>query len=66
MYHAAFWLLLVYGWGWDELGPRAIGVFLLLLWTGGMFGLDLCQTPSIESDASSASSDRTSDGFVRW
>lgn len=38
--HAGFWLLLVYGWFWDEIGPRGIAVFLLL-WVCGMFGLPL-------------------------
>lgn len=36
--HAGFWLLLVYGWFWDEVGSRGIAVFLLL-WMSGMFGL---------------------------
>ena len=38
--HVGFWLLLVYGWFWDEIGARGITVFLLL-WGGGMFGLQL-------------------------
>ena len=38
--HAGFWVLLAYGWFWDELGPRAIGVFLLL-WLAAMFALQL-------------------------
>lgn len=36
--HVGFWLLLLYGWFWDEVGPRGIAVFLLL-WMTGMFGL---------------------------
>lgn len=35
--HVAFWCLLLYGWAWDELGPRAITVFLLF-WVAGFFG----------------------------
>ena len=35
--HVAFWVLLVYGWFWDELGLRGIGVFLLL-WVAGFLG----------------------------
>ncbi len=38
--HAAFWVLLVYGWFWDELGPRGIAAFLLA-WLAGFFGLPL-------------------------
>ncbi len=37
--HTAFWVLLVYGWFWDEMGLRGIAVFLLL-WVAGMFGLE--------------------------
>ena len=36
--HAAFWALLAIGWFIDELGPRAIAVFLVL-WMGGYLGL---------------------------
>jgi len=36
--HAGFWLLLVYGWFWDEIGPRGIAVFVGL-WLAGLFGL---------------------------
>ena len=36
--HLAFWLLLAYGWFWDEIGPRGIALFLLL-WLAGMIGL---------------------------
>lgn len=36
--HGAFWVLLAYGWFWDEIGSRGIAVFLLL-WAGGLFGL---------------------------
>ena len=38
--HVAFWVLLVYGWLWDELGRRGIAVFLLL-WIAGFFGVGL-------------------------
>ena len=38
--HVGFWVLLAYGWFWDELSLRAIAVFVLL-WVGGMFGLRL-------------------------
>jgi len=33
-----FWVLLAYGWFWDELGPTGIGVFIGL-WLAGRFGL---------------------------
>jgi hypothetical protein len=36
--HVGFWLLLAYGWGWGELGPRGVVVFALL-WLAGLFGL---------------------------
>jgi hypothetical protein len=36
--HAGFWLLLVYGWFWDEIGPRGLAVFVAL-WLAGWFGL---------------------------
>jgi len=36
--HVGFWLLLAYGWFWDEIGPRGIAVFVML-WLAGMFGL---------------------------
>jgi hypothetical protein len=36
--HVAFWFLAVYGWFWDELGPKTFGV-LVSLWLAGMFGL---------------------------
>lgn len=38
--HVGFWTLLAYGWFWDELGLRAMAVFLGL-WVGGFFGLRL-------------------------
>jgi hypothetical protein len=38
--HGAFWVLLAYGWFWEEIGPRAIVIFLLA-WIAGMFGLPL-------------------------
>jgi hypothetical protein len=36
--HLAFWVLLPYGWLWDELGAREVAGFVLL-WLGGLFGL---------------------------
>jgi len=36
--HVTFWLLLAYGWFWEDLGPVAVAVFLGL-WTAGFFGL---------------------------
>jgi hypothetical protein len=36
--HVTFWILLVYGWLWDELGVRGIAVFLSL-WVAGLYGL---------------------------
>ena len=36
--HIAFWVLLTYGWFWEELGVRGIGI-LLVLWLAGLFGL---------------------------
>jgi hypothetical protein len=36
--HLAFWVLLPYGWAWDELGPRGVIVFLVL-WMLGFYGL---------------------------
>ena len=36
--HVAFWVLLAYGWFWDELGPKGLAVFVVL-WLAGMFGL---------------------------
>jgi hypothetical protein len=38
--HLAFWVLLVYGWFWDEIGPRGIAVFLAL-WIAGVMALPL-------------------------
>jgi hypothetical protein len=37
--HVAFWVLLVYGWFWDELGPKGIVTFVVL-WVGGMYALE--------------------------
>jgi hypothetical protein len=34
----AFWILLVAGWFAEEIGPRAISVFVAL-WLGGLFGM---------------------------
>ena len=36
--HIVFWVLLVYGWAWGELGLRG-GAMFLLLWAAGMFAL---------------------------
>lgn len=36
--HGTFWLLLLYGWFWEELGPKGIVAFLVL-WAVGMFAL---------------------------
>ena len=36
--HAAFWTLLTVGAWSEDLGPRTIGIFLVL-WLFGMFGL---------------------------
>ena len=33
-----FWVLMAYGWFWDELGPMGLGV-LVSLWLAGRFGL---------------------------
>ena len=33
-----FWVLLAYGWAWDEIGPRGLTGFLVL-WIAGYFGL---------------------------
>jgi hypothetical protein len=38
--HLAFWILAIYGWFWDELTPKGLGLFVLL-WLAGMFGLPL-------------------------
>ena len=36
--HLAFWVLLGYGWAWDDLGPRGLAVFVGL-WIAGYVGL---------------------------
>lgn len=36
--HLAFWVLLLFGWMWDDLGPRGITAFVLL-WVAGFWGL---------------------------
>ena len=36
--HLAFWVLLVFGWMWDDLGGRGIAAFVLL-WLAGFWGL---------------------------
>jgi hypothetical protein len=34
--HAAFWLLLIYGWFWEEVTGRGLLVFLVL-WATGLY-----------------------------
>jgi hypothetical protein len=36
--HVVFWLLLAYGWFWEDLGPIGV-VVLLALWAVGFLGL---------------------------
>jgi hypothetical protein len=36
--HVSFWVLLVYGWAWDELGVKGLTIFVLA-WAAGYFGL---------------------------
>ncbi len=36
--HAVFWLLLVYGWVWDEVSLLGAGI-LVALWLAGFIGL---------------------------
>jgi hypothetical protein len=36
--HLAFWILLPYGWFWEELRGLGVAVFLVL-WAAGFFGL---------------------------
>lgn len=36
--HVFFWLLLAYGWFWEDLGPIGV-VVLLALWAAGFLGL---------------------------
>ena len=38
--HISFWVLLPYGWFFEEVGPVGVTVFLLL-WVIGYFGLSL-------------------------
>jgi hypothetical protein len=38
--HLAFWILLPYGWFWDELSGRGVAAFVAL-WAAGFFGLPL-------------------------
>lgn len=38
--HVSFWVLLPYGWFFEEIGPRGLIVFLAL-WLAGYFGLPL-------------------------
>jgi hypothetical protein len=45
--HVAFWVLLAYGWFWEELGAKGIVTFVLL-WLGGMYALEwIPQGPSM-------------------
>lgn len=36
--HIAFWVILAYGWYWQEVSDRAVVLFVAL-WAGGFFGL---------------------------
>jgi hypothetical protein len=36
--HVTFWLLLAYGWFWEELGLRSVSI-VLGLWLAGWLGL---------------------------
>ena len=36
--HVTFWILLPYGWFWEELGIKGVVLFLVL-WVGGYVGL---------------------------
>ena len=36
--HLAFWTLMAYGWFWQELSPKGMGV-LIALWLAGFFAL---------------------------
>lgn len=38
--HIGFWFLLVFGWFWDEVTPRAAAI-LVGLWVAGFVGLPL-------------------------
>jgi hypothetical protein len=38
--HISFWVLLPYGWFFEEIGPAGLTVFLLL-WVAGYVGLPL-------------------------
>jgi len=38
--HVSFWVLLPYGWFFEEISPRGLVVFLTL-WLAGYFGLPL-------------------------
>jgi hypothetical protein len=38
--HLTFWILLVYGWAWDEYGAKGIALFMFL-WVAGLFALPL-------------------------
>jgi hypothetical protein len=36
--HVAFWMLLMYGWAWQEIDRRGVVLFLVF-WPAGLFGL---------------------------
>lgn len=38
--HTAFWVLLAYGWFWEDLGPRGIALFVAV-WVAGYFAIRL-------------------------
>jgi hypothetical protein len=38
--HVSFWVLLAFGWSWEEIGGRGTAVFLAL-WVAGLFGVRL-------------------------
>jgi hypothetical protein len=38
--HVAFWVLLAFGWFWEDVGRVGLTI-LLLLWLAGWFGLPL-------------------------
>ena len=38
--HAAFWVILIYGWSSGEIGAKGAMIFLIL-WTAGLFALPL-------------------------
>ena len=44
--HVAFWFLLAYGWGWQEIGGRGLAVFLLL-WVIGYVAVDFIPSGAV-------------------